>query len=68
MEVMLVQGILLSGSGMVIGALGAFGIVRPMTNTLFGVAATDPTPFAAVALLIGGAALLACYSAARKTD
>ncbi len=68
MEAMLIQGILLSGSGMLIGALSAFGVTRPMTSRLFGVAATDPTVFASVALLIAGAALLACYSAARKNE
>jgi putative ABC transport system permease protein len=66
MEMVLVQGILLGAAGIAIGVVGALGVTRPMTSTLFGAAATDPTPFAAVALLLTGAALVACYLATAR--
>jgi hypothetical protein len=68
MEMMLVQGILLGMAGSVIGLVEALGLTRPMTSTLFGTAATDLMPFAAVALLLTGAALVACYAAARQGE
>jgi putative ABC transport system permease protein len=37
-----------------------------MQSLLFGVSATDPLTFAGVALLLGAAALLACYVPARR--
>jgi ABC-type lipoprotein release transport system permease subunit len=37
-----------------------------MTNELFGVDAQDPLTFAAVAVLLALAAMLACYLAARR--
>jgi len=68
MELLFVQGVVLSGTGALIGALRTFGLTRPVTNTLFGAGATDPTPFAAIALLVAGAALLAVYSTARRNE
>jgi hypothetical protein len=64
----LVQGILLGAAGVAIGAVGALGLTRPITSTLFGSAATDPIPFAAVALLLAGIALVVCYAAARRPE
>lgn len=68
MELLFVQGVVLSGSGALIAALGTFGLTRPVTDTLFGSAASDPTPFAAAALLVAGVAFLAIYSAARRSE
>jgi ABC-type lipoprotein release transport system permease subunit len=39
----------------------AFAATRVMKELLFGVSATDPVTFAAVALLLGGVTLLASY-------
>jgi putative ABC transport system permease protein len=52
--------------GIAIGVAGSVVITRLLRSMLFGVAATDPLTFAAVILLLGGTALLACYIPARR--
>jgi putative ABC transport system permease protein len=47
--------------GLVIGLAGAYAVTRLITSWLFGVTAKDPFTFAAVAVLLGIVALLACY-------
>ncbi|HEX6183715.1 MAG TPA: hypothetical protein VFZ44_07375, partial [Pyrinomonadaceae bacterium] len=44
----------------------AFVVTRLMTSLLFGVSATDPLTYAAVALLLALVALVACYIPARR--
>ncbi|HJR33363.1 MAG TPA: ABC transporter permease [Gemmatimonadales bacterium] len=60
------QGAVLAGAGLAIGLLGAFALTRVLGTLLYGVGATDPVTFGAVALLLGGVALLASYFPARK--
>ncbi len=55
------QGMILAGSGLVVGLLAAAGLTRLMGSLLYGVEATDPVTFATVAALLGGVALLASY-------
>jgi putative ABC transport system permease protein len=55
------QGSLLIGLGLVIGLSGAFALTRLIASMLFGVAAKDPLTFAAVGALLAAVALLACY-------
>src|SRR5262249_32261151 len=48
-------------AGIAIGAASAFAATRVMKDLLFGVSATDPATFGAVALLLAGVTLLASY-------
>ena len=52
--------------GVAIGIAGSLALTRTVKSLLFGVTATDPLTFAAVTLLLVGAALLACYIPARR--
>jgi predicted permease len=60
------QGVRLSLVGVAIGIAGAFGVTRVMSGFLFGVTPTDPGTFAAVAVLLVGVSVLACYIPARR--
>ena len=60
------QGMLLAGVGVVIGLALAYGLTRLMNTLLFGVSATDPTTFSAVAGALALVALIACYVPARR--
>jgi predicted permease len=60
------QGTILAMLGIVIGLAVSFVLTRAMSRLLFGVTATDPLTFAAVAVLLLLVALLACYIPARR--
>jgi putative ABC transport system permease protein len=59
-------GLTLTLIGIAIGLLAAFALTRVMESLLFGVSATDPLTFAAVALLLIVVALLSRYLPARR--
>jgi len=60
------QGVRLVLIGVVVGALAARGTARSLTNLLYGVQATDPITYVAVAALFLVVALLACVVPARR--
>ena len=66
MRLVLARGLRLAGAGTVIGVLAALMLTQLLNSLLFGVSATDPLTFAAVAGLLLGVALLACYVPARR--
>jgi ABC-type antimicrobial peptide transport system permease subunit len=60
------RGIRLTLLGLGLGLLGALLLTRVMASLLYGVTATDPATFAAVAALLAVVALLASYLPARR--
>ena len=60
------QGLLLALLGIGIGLAAALSLAQLMAAFLFGVPATDPVTFAAIAVLLLLVALLACYLPARR--
>jgi putative ABC transport system permease protein len=60
------HGMRLAVTGVALGLLAAFAMTRLMKSLLFGVEATDPLTFTAVASLLTIVALLACMIPARR--
>jgi putative ABC transport system permease protein len=60
------RGLTLTAAGIVIGLAVAFALTRLIASLLFGISATDPLTFGAIALLLFAIAMLACYVPARR--
>jgi putative ABC transport system permease protein len=58
----------LVGSGVVVGVGASLAATRVLANQLFGVTPYDPATLSAVALLVLGVGLLACYLPARRAS
>jgi putative ABC transport system permease protein len=66
LRMILREGMGLALTGLMIGLLGVFMVGRMMKSLLYGVSATDPFAVGGVALVLLGAAALACYVPARR--
>ena len=66
MRLVLGDGAKMALIGVALGLAAAVGLTRLMTSVLFGVSATDPLTFGAVALLLALVALAAAYIPARR--
>ena len=60
------EGLTPALAGIVLGALGSYGLMRMIASLLFGVGAADPLTYAAMAGLLALVVLAACYLAARR--
>jgi putative ABC transport system permease protein len=60
------NGMVMAGIGLVLGLGGALGLTRLLSNLLFGVGERDPVTIGAVAALLAGVAMVACYIPARR--
>ena len=66
MRLVLGDGAKMTLIGVGVGLATALGLTRLMASVLYGVSATDPVTFTAVALVLTGVALAACYIPARR--
>ncbi|MFY9553406.1 MAG: ABC transporter permease, partial [Blastocatellia bacterium] len=65
-RMVLVEGLVLTGAGVVAGLAGAAFGTRLISSVLFGVPALDVLTYASVAALLVGVGLFACYVPARR--
>jgi predicted permease len=66
LRLVLRDGACMTMVGAAIGLVAALALTRLMASMLFGVRPTDPVTFAAVAVLLCGITLFACYIPARR--
>jgi ABC-type antimicrobial peptide transport system permease subunit len=66
LRMVLAQGLGLTGAGIGIGIVAAWGTTRVIGALLYETSPTDALTFAAVVALLGAAALLACWVPARR--
>jgi putative ABC transport system permease protein len=66
LKLVLRQGLMLTVAGMAIGLVATFAVTRFLRFLLFGISPTDPLTFAAITIVLGVVALLACYIPARR--
>jgi len=60
------EGALLAGLGVVLGIAGALAVTRSLASLLYDVSPTDPLVLLGLPLLLAGIALAACYLPARR--
>jgi predicted permease len=66
LRLVLREGLLLAGSGIGLGLLGAFTVTRLISGFLFGISPFDPVTFGSVVLVLGTVSLLASWLPARR--
>jgi putative ABC transport system permease protein len=60
------QGMLLAGIGVLAGLAGALALTRVLRSLLFEISATDPVVIGAVATMLGAATLMGAWFPARR--
>jgi ABC-type antimicrobial peptide transport system permease subunit len=65
-QLILRQGMMLAGIGLVLGLAVVFVLARFLTSMLYGVSPSDPVTFLGISFLLAMVALLACYLPARR--
>ena len=68
LRMVLGESLALLAVGIALGGLIAFATLRVLSSRLYGISATDPATFAAAALVLGLAVLLAGYLPARRAS
>lgn len=66
LKMVLGQGMVVIGVGLIVGLAAAFGLVRLLRSFLFGVGENDPLTFVVITVGLLFVALLACYIPARR--
>ena len=66
LRLILKEGLILAGIGVVAGLAGALVLTRLMRSSLFGVSATDPVTFAGVSMLLVVVGVAGCLVPARR--
>jgi putative ABC transport system permease protein len=62
----LLNGLVLTGIGLIIGLGGSLALTRLMSSLLYGVGARDPITLVTVGLVLAAVATMACFLPARK--
>jgi ABC-type antimicrobial peptide transport system permease subunit len=60
------KGLGLIAAGVAVGLVAGLGLLRLISSQLWGVSATDPWTFAAVAVILGASGVAACSLPARR--
>jgi ABC-type antimicrobial peptide transport system permease subunit len=60
------QGVVLAGIGIVAGVIAALGVTQFIKTLLYNVTASDPASFGLVAVFLGLVAVIASYVPARR--
>jgi ABC-type antimicrobial peptide transport system permease subunit len=66
LRLILKEGLLLAGIGVVAGLASALVLTRLMRNLLFGISPTDPVTFAGVAMLLVAVGVAGCLVPAQR--
>jgi predicted permease len=66
LRLVLGEGLLLIGVGLIVGLLATLAITRLMAGLLYGISPTDPITLAAIPIIMAGVALVACFIPAHR--